>query len=180
MADAQAITYRAFLSYSHADTKMARRLHARLEDFRIDTDLIGRRGAQSLSRQSCDPAALVGAYPDNSEWQHDLAVAEEKIGDVQQAQGDVAAAIASYQASLAIRNRLAAAGGNNSQWELERVSTYGKLATVYLKAGDKPKVLDALRQGQAIIARLAKLSPDNAALKKTVALFDTMIATLTK
>jgi hypothetical protein len=35
--------YRAFLSYSHQDTAWAKWLHARLESFRIDPDLIGRR-----------------------------------------------------------------------------------------------------------------------------------------
>jgi tetratricopeptide (TPR) repeat protein len=34
--------YRAFLSYSHQDTAWAKWLHARLEGFRIDKDLIGR------------------------------------------------------------------------------------------------------------------------------------------
>ncbi len=39
---AEAIKYRAFLSYSHADTAAAKRVHGRLEDFHIDNDLVGR------------------------------------------------------------------------------------------------------------------------------------------
>lgn len=46
MADAAAITYRAFLSYSHSDARLARRLHARLENFRLDKDLVGRKTAE--------------------------------------------------------------------------------------------------------------------------------------
>jgi tetratricopeptide (TPR) repeat protein len=34
--------YRAFLSYSHADTGVAKRVHWRLEGFRVDKELIGR------------------------------------------------------------------------------------------------------------------------------------------
>ena len=34
--------YRAFLSYSHADTRWAKWLHGRLEAFRIDKELVGR------------------------------------------------------------------------------------------------------------------------------------------
>lgn len=34
--------YRAFLSYSHRDSLAAKRLHARIEGFRIDKDLVGR------------------------------------------------------------------------------------------------------------------------------------------
>jgi formylglycine-generating enzyme required for sulfatase activity len=37
------LTYRAFLSYSHADARWAKWLHAALEGFRIDNDLIGRQ-----------------------------------------------------------------------------------------------------------------------------------------
>ena len=37
-----ALSYRGFLSYSHVDTPVARRLHGRLEGFRIDGDLVGR------------------------------------------------------------------------------------------------------------------------------------------
>lgn len=34
--------FRAFVSYSHADSKVARRLHADLERWRVDADLVGR------------------------------------------------------------------------------------------------------------------------------------------
>ena len=43
MAEADPFKYRAFLSYSHRDTVWAKWLHARLEGFRIDEDLIGRQ-----------------------------------------------------------------------------------------------------------------------------------------
>lgn len=42
MAETVPFKYRAFLSYSHKDTAWAKWLHARLEGFRIDKDLIGR------------------------------------------------------------------------------------------------------------------------------------------
>ncbi|MGB6536119.1 MAG: tetratricopeptide repeat protein [Xanthobacteraceae bacterium] len=38
----KAFKYRAFISYSHADTRWTKWLHARLEAFRIDRDLLGR------------------------------------------------------------------------------------------------------------------------------------------
>ena len=43
MAELVPFKYRAFLSYSHRDTAWAKWLHARLEGFRIDKDLIGRQ-----------------------------------------------------------------------------------------------------------------------------------------
>ena len=45
MAEPAAIKYRAFISYSHADTWWAKWLHRGLEGFRIDKDLVGRETA---------------------------------------------------------------------------------------------------------------------------------------
>ena len=42
MAPRETLKYRAFLSYSHRDSAAAKRLHTRLEGFRIDKDLVGR------------------------------------------------------------------------------------------------------------------------------------------
>ena len=57
------------------------------------------------------------AVSGNAGWQRDLSVSHNKIGDVQQAQGDLAAALASYQASLAIAERLAKADPGNAGWQ---------------------------------------------------------------
>jgi hypothetical protein len=46
MADPFALKYRAFISYSHADTSWAKWLHRGLEGFRIDKDLVGRETAK--------------------------------------------------------------------------------------------------------------------------------------
>jgi hypothetical protein len=45
-------------------------------------------------------------YPGNAEWQRDLSISHERIGDVQRAQGDLPAAVASYRASYGISERL--------------------------------------------------------------------------
>ena len=45
MAEPVALKYRAFISYSHADTAEAKWLHRALETFRIDKDLAGRATA---------------------------------------------------------------------------------------------------------------------------------------
>jgi hypothetical protein len=42
VAETASFKYRAFLSYSHADSGWAKWLHARLESFRLDKDLVGR------------------------------------------------------------------------------------------------------------------------------------------
>ena len=49
------LTYRAFLSYSHADQAWAKWLHRALEGFRIDKDLVGRQTPRGPVPQSLRP-----------------------------------------------------------------------------------------------------------------------------
>jgi TIR domain len=55
MAKPAAIKYRAFISYSHADTSWAKWLHRGLEGFRIDKDLVGRETATGAIPKSLRP-----------------------------------------------------------------------------------------------------------------------------
>jgi hypothetical protein len=56
--------------------------------------------------------------------------------------------------------------------------SFSKLASVHQRSGDDAKALDALRQGQEIMSRLTKLSPDNATWKQDLTWFDGQIAEL--
>jgi hypothetical protein len=53
--------------------------------------------------------------------------------------------------------------------------SYAKLAIVLRKMGATADALSALRQGQAIIGRMAQLSPDNAVWKNDLAWFNNQI-----
>src|SRR5918999_447422 len=55
MAETVDFKYRAFISYSHADTRWAKRLHRHLEGFRIDKDLVGRETAIGRVPKSLRP-----------------------------------------------------------------------------------------------------------------------------
>jgi tetratricopeptide (TPR) repeat protein len=55
MAETVAYKYRAFISYSHADTAWAKWLHRGLEGFRIDKDLVGRETATGTIPKSLRP-----------------------------------------------------------------------------------------------------------------------------
>ena len=57
------------------------------------------------------------ADPANTQWQRDLSVSHNKLGDVGVAAGDLAAARTGYQAGLDIRTRLAAADPANTEWQ---------------------------------------------------------------
>ncbi|HXP03708.1 MAG TPA: hypothetical protein VN808_06280 [Stellaceae bacterium] len=102
--EAAPLKYRAFLSYSHRDSAAAKRLHGRIEGFRIDKDLVGRDTAmgpvpkqlRSVFHDRHDFAAggtlgeqtvaardimakLVAQYPDWNQWRKDL---NEFDGDI--------------------------------------------------------------------------------------------------
>jgi hypothetical protein len=55
MAETVAYKFRAFISYSHADTCWAKWLHRALEGFRIDKDLVGRETATGTIPKSLRP-----------------------------------------------------------------------------------------------------------------------------
>ena len=59
--------------------------------------------------------ARAAADPANTQWQRDLSVSHNKLGDVAVAAGDLAAARTAYQASLDIAARLAAADPANTR-----------------------------------------------------------------
>jgi tetratricopeptide (TPR) repeat protein len=66
--------YRAFLSYSHADTAAARRVHRRIEGFRIDEDLVGRATSMGLI-----PETLRPIFRDRQDFDAGSSLAEQSI-----------------------------------------------------------------------------------------------------
>ena len=55
MADLVAVKYRAFISYSHADTSWAKWLHRGLEGYRVDKELVGRETATGVIPKTLRP-----------------------------------------------------------------------------------------------------------------------------
>src|SRR5512147_2918064 len=78
---------------------------------------------------------LAGADPGNAGWQRDLSVSHNKIGDVLRAQGNLTAALESYQASLAIAERLAGADPGNAGWQRDLAFSHWRLA----QYGNQPR-----------------------------------------
>jgi hypothetical protein len=97
---------------------------------------------------------------------------------VQTAQGNLVAALTSYQASLAIRERLAAADPGNAGWQRDLALSYGRVGMVKAQQDAREDARGAFRQGRDIVVRLSRESPDNATLHNDLAWFDTEIAKL--
>jgi tetratricopeptide (TPR) repeat protein len=101
-------------------------------------------------------AQLAGEVPDNTFWRRELARSYAEVGDLLQAQGRPARALASYRESIALTER-AAAGEAGRQ---------GNLAARYLRLGDLDVAIgahdDALahyHESLAIHERLAAAEP---------------------
>ena len=77
-------------------------------------------------------------------------MSHNKIGNVQVAQGDLPAALTSYRASLAIRERLAKADPGNAEWQRDLIVSYVKLSDV---TGDKMYDVQALEIALAMQKR---------------------------
>ena len=75
---------------------------------------------------------------------------------MQQAQGDLAAALTSYQASLAIRERLAKADPGNAGWQRDLSVSQNKIGDVQQAQGDLAAALTSYQASLAISERLAK------------------------
>jgi len=81
---------------------------------------------------------------------------------VQQAQGDLAGALASYHQSLTIREKLARQDPGNAQWQRDLSVSYNKLADVQQAEGDLAGALASYHQSQTIREKLARQDPGNA------------------
>jgi hypothetical protein len=90
-------------------------------------------------------------------------------------QGDPTAALTSYQASLAIRDRLAKADLANAGWQRDLARSFGRAATVHASQHAHDRALRQFRQGRGIIVRLMRQSPNDSTLPNDLAWFDGQI-----
>jgi hypothetical protein len=97
---------------------------------------------------------------------------------VLRAQGNLAAALESFKAAHAIRERLAAADPGNAGWQRDLAVSYGRVAMVETGQGARDKALSGYRSGRDILARLKAQSPDDAQLPKDLAWFESQITAL--
>ena len=110
---------------------------------------------------------LAAADPGNASWQRDLSASEDRIGDVQQAQGDLATALTSYRVSLANAERLAAVDLGNAGWQRDlSVSAHQD----WRRAGREGRSRGGARQlpgsHHNIFERLAAADPGNASWQR--------------
>lgn len=100
--------------------------------------------------------------PDRADYQHDLSVLHERIGDLQGALGQGEAARAAYERSLAISERLASAEPDRADYQRDLSASYNRLGILYRQAGQEGEAREAFLKDLAIAERLARAEPERA------------------
>ena len=116
-----------------------------------------RDGARAVLADIGDPGSL---HPSRAAWVSTFA------GDAAVAYGDLDAALAAYQASLVIRQRLAAADPSNAAWQRDLSVSHNKLGDVLRAQGQLGDALAAYQASLVIFERLAAADPSNAAWQR--------------
>ena len=73
-------------------------------------------------------STLAARDPNNAEWQRDLSVSYDRVGDISAARGDRDGALKAYKDGLEIAKPLAARDPNNVVWQTDLVVSAWKLA----------------------------------------------------
>jgi tetratricopeptide (TPR) repeat protein len=105
---------------------------------------------------------LARSDPGNADWQHDMALAYDKVGDVLLAQDNLAEALKSYRDELTIVDQLVRADPGNPGWQRDLSMSYEMIGDVQVKQGDLAAALEAYQASLAIRERLAQSNPGNA------------------
>ena len=105
---------------------------------------------------------LIEAEPDRADYQRDLSVSYERMGDLYRALGQGEKARESYQESLAIRERLAQSEPDRADYQRDLSVSYNKMGDLYRALGQGEKARESYQESLAIRERLAQSEPDRA------------------
>jgi tetratricopeptide (TPR) repeat protein len=112
-----------------------------------------------------DHEALAASDPGRADYQRDVSVSYEKLGDLQQTLGDGDQALKLFTASLEIRERLAAAEPGRADYQRDVSVSYNKLGDMLAQAGDRAQAERYYRDSLTIAERLAPADPFTQALR---------------
>jgi len=129
-------------------------------------------GAAALVRaqeQVTVARARADADPGNVEFQRDLSVSYERLGDLAVAAGDAAAARDWYTQSLEIRRRLVQADPGNVQFQRGLSVSYERLGDLAVAAGDVAAARDWYTQLLEVARRLVQADPGNVQFQRDLA-----------
>ena len=85
----------------------------------------------------------------------------DRIGDIRTAQGNLSGALEAYQASLDIRDALAKADPNNTEWQRDLSVSHDRIGNIRTAQGNLSGALQAYQASLDIRDALAKADPHN-------------------
>ncbi len=105
---------------------------------------------------------LAQAEPDRADYQRDLSVAYNKVGDLYRALGQGEQARQFYLKDLAIAERLAQAEPDRADYQRDLSVSYNKVGDLYRALGQGEQARQSYLQSLAIAERLAQAEPERA------------------
>jgi tetratricopeptide (TPR) repeat protein len=118
---------------------------------------------------------LAASDAGNADWQRDLSVSYDRVGDVLVKQGNLPDALKSYRASLVIAERLAASDAGDADWQRDLSVSNNKIGDVLVSQGNLPDALKSYRAGLVIRERLAASDAGNADWQRDVSVSNNKI-----
>ena len=115
----------------------------------------------SLRRALAIAEHLASSDRSNTNWQRDLSVAYQKVGDVLVAQGKLDEALQGYGLNLSTAERLAASDRSNIEWQRDLENSYNKVGHVLVAQGKLDEALQSYWRNLAIAERLAAADPSD-------------------
>ena len=113
---------------------------------------------------------LMHESPQELRYQEGLLAADNAVGDVLAAQGNLDEALRYYRDALAAVQRLAAADPNNVVWQQHLSVSYGRIGDVLLAQGNFADALASYREDLAIALRLAAADPSDTGWQQDLAI----------
>ena len=114
-----------------------------------------------LDRMHTQITERAAADPTNTQWQRDLSVSHDRLGDLARARGDLTSAATHYQAGLDIRAGLAGADPTNTQWQRDLSVSHERLGDLAQARGDLTSAATHYQASLDITAGLAGADPTN-------------------
>ena len=121
-------------------------------------ELAREQGALAAGR---DVRAALAAYLRAAEYEPDDIWTLFTVGDLRLALGDSSAAIRSYQAGMAIAQKLAASDPSNSEWQRDLSVSHNRIGDTQRAQGDLAGALKSYQADMAIAQKLAASDASN-------------------
>jgi tetratricopeptide (TPR) repeat protein len=112
---------------------------------------------------------LVRSDPRNQQWQYDLVVSQERIGDAWAHIGARDEALEWYQKSLAGMRSLASSDPNHLTWQAALVQQYQRVGRTLLNQGNIADSKQLSQDGLVIAERVAAADPSDAGFQRDLA-----------